>query len=206
MAISVAIQERVGDGESSREAVLAAARRLVEELPPRTTSVREFLGATFDAGLAWVHFPPGYGGRGADAGLQVGVEEILRGAGSVDVFQLNPMGYGMAGPTLAAHGSDELCRQLLRPLYTCEDIWCQLFSEPGAGSDLACHPGGTRRGLLGRHRPEGLDQPGSRRPPGSAASAHRPARAQAQGIDLLRARHARAGRAGAAVAPAERRG
>src|SRR6202034_3412691 len=137
MAISVAIQERVGDGESSREAVLAAARRLVEELPPRTTSVREFLGATFDAGLAWVHFPPGYGRRGADAGLQVGVEEILRGAGSVDVFQLTPMGYGMAGPTLAAHGSDELCRQLLRPLYTCEDIWCQLFSEPGAGSDLA---------------------------------------------------------------------
>jgi alkylation response protein AidB-like acyl-CoA dehydrogenase len=47
------------------------------------------------------------------------------------------MGYGMAGPTLMAHASEELKRRLLRPLYVCEEIWCQLFSEPGAGSDLA---------------------------------------------------------------------
>jgi alkylation response protein AidB-like acyl-CoA dehydrogenase len=47
------------------------------------------------------------------------------------------MGYGMAAPTLVAHGSVELQRKLLRPLYICDEIWCQLFSEPGAGSDLA---------------------------------------------------------------------
>ena len=52
-------------------------------------------------------------------------------------FDLNPMGYGMAGPTMMAHGSPEVIAELLRPLYVCDEIWCQLFSEPGAGSDLA---------------------------------------------------------------------
>src|SRR4051812_6244165 len=47
------------------------------------------------------------------------------------------MGYGMAGPTVMAHASRELAAELLRADYVCDDIWCQLFSEPGAGSDLA---------------------------------------------------------------------
>ena len=51
---------------------------------------------------------------------------------------LNPMGYGMAAPTVREHAqTDEVKRRLLRRLATTEDIWCQLFSEPGAGSDLA---------------------------------------------------------------------
>ena len=47
------------------------------------------------------------------------------------------MGVGMAGPTLVAFGTEEQQARLLRPTFTCEEIWCQMFSEPGAGSDVA---------------------------------------------------------------------
>jgi alkylation response protein AidB-like acyl-CoA dehydrogenase len=47
------------------------------------------------------------------------------------------MGVGMAGPTLIAYGTEEQQDRLLRPNFTCEEIWCQMFSEPGAGSDVA---------------------------------------------------------------------
>ena len=114
-----------------------AARRLVADHPPATTPVTEFLGARFDAGLAWVHFPRGLGGLGAEPGAQGVADAIVATAGGPDPFDLNPMGYGMAAPTLLAHGSPAMHERLLRPLYTCEEIWCQLFSEPGAGSDLA---------------------------------------------------------------------
>ena len=49
----------------------------------------------------------------------------------------NPIGYGMGAPTIVTHGSDEQKQRYLRPLFTGEEIWCQLFSEPGAGSDVA---------------------------------------------------------------------
>src|SRR6185312_2022875 len=70
-------------------------------------------------------------------GLQAVADGILQGAGGPNPFWLNPMGYGMAGPTVMAHASRELAAELLRADYVCDDIWCQLFSEPGAGSDLA---------------------------------------------------------------------
>src|SRR4051794_23423005 len=49
----------------------------------------------------------------------------------------NPIGYGMGAPTVVTHGSDVQKKRYLRPIFTGEEIWCQLFSEPGAGSDLA---------------------------------------------------------------------
>jgi len=52
-------------------------------------------------------------------------------------YARNPIGYGMGAPTLVAHGSDEQRSRYLRPLFTGQEIWCQLFSEPGAGSDVA---------------------------------------------------------------------
>jgi len=98
----------------------------------------EFLGACYDAGLSWVHFHEGLGGLGTSRGLQAVADGILQGAGSPVPLGLNPMGYGMAAPTVCEHAhNDELKKFFLRPLATTEDIWCQLFSEPGAGSDLA---------------------------------------------------------------------
>ena len=97
-----------------------------------------FLRARFDAGLAWVHFPLGLGGLDAPRELQAVVDAELAAANAPDNSPHRiGIGLGMAAPTILVHGSDELRTRLLRPLWTGEQVWCQLFSEPGAGSDLA---------------------------------------------------------------------
>jgi alkylation response protein AidB-like acyl-CoA dehydrogenase len=105
---------------------------------PRTTDRLEFLRARFDAGLAWVHYPAGLGGLGAPRALQAVVDSAFAKAGAPDN---NPrrigIGLGMAAPTILRFGTDEQKKRYLRPLWTGEEVWCQLFSEPGAGSDLA---------------------------------------------------------------------
>ena len=114
------------------------ARGVVADHDPKKVPIPEFLGACYDTGLSWVHFPEGQGGLGLSRGLQAVADQVLQGAGGPVPLGLNPMGYGMAAPTIREHAqSDELKKQLLRPLATTEDIWCQLFSEPGAGSDVA---------------------------------------------------------------------
>jgi alkylation response protein AidB-like acyl-CoA dehydrogenase len=98
----------------------------------------EFLRARFDAGLAWVHYPAGLGGQGLPRSLQAAVDAEFAAAGAPDN---NParigIGLGMAAPTILAFGTQEQKERWLRPLWTGEEVWCQLFSEPGAGSDLA---------------------------------------------------------------------
>jgi alkylation response protein AidB-like acyl-CoA dehydrogenase len=97
-----------------------------------------FRGAQYDRGLAWVHFPEGKGGLGLSPKAQTVVYEELRKAPKVyDDIGVNPIGIGMAAPVLIAHGTDEMHERFLRRTFTGEDIWCQLFSEPGAGSDVA---------------------------------------------------------------------
>ena len=94
-----------------------------------------FLGAQYDLGLAWIHFPEGSGGLGADRGFQRLVHEA---AVAVDAPQPRyEIGYGMAAPTIVTVGTDDQKARWLRPLFTSEEVWCQLFSEPGAGSDVA---------------------------------------------------------------------
>ena len=103
------------------------------------------------------------------------------------------MGYGMAAPTVREHAqSEELKKFFLRPLATTEDIWCQLFSEPGAGSDLA--------GLATSAVPDGRDWIVNGQKVWTSLAhkarwglllARGPGRAQAQGADVLRPRHAR---------------
>ena len=116
----------------------ARVRALLDEHNPATTDPREFLGAQYDAGLAWVHLPHGFGGLGLPRTAQERVDAKLAAAGApVGGTVKNFIGMGMAAPTIAAFGTDEQKRKFLRPLFTGEQVYCQLFSEPGAGSDLA---------------------------------------------------------------------
>jgi len=97
-----------------------------------------FRAAQYDLGLAWVWFPVGFGGLALLPELQRRVDERVRAAGvRADALERNGFGIFLAAPTVAAHADDELKARLLRPLFTGEELWCQLFSEPGAGSDLA---------------------------------------------------------------------
>jgi alkylation response protein AidB-like acyl-CoA dehydrogenase len=111
--------------------------QLLRDAPPGSTDPVDFLLARFDAGLAWVHYPDGRGGMGADPSQQRLVARALTSAGAADPFPANPIGIGMVGPTIAHHGTDEQVEKHLRRLWSGQDVWCQLFSEPGAGSDLA---------------------------------------------------------------------
>ena len=111
--------------------------QLLDEVDPRTASFVEVRGAQYDLGLAWVHFPEGRGGLGLAPHVQRVVDDRLREAGVRSVGPREFFGLAMAGPTVVSHGSDELVDRLLRRTFTGEDVWCQLFSEPGAGSDLA---------------------------------------------------------------------
>src|SRR5271155_5017289 len=153
----------------------------------------DFLRARFDAGLAWVHYPAGLGGQGLPRDLQPAVDAAFAAAGApANRPERNGIGLGMAAPTILAYGTNEQQQRWLRPLWTGEEIWFQLFSEPGAGSDLA---GLATRAVLGA--------PG---PVGAAGRPLRPGRAQAPGPDLLRLRHDRPGRGGQAAAPDDGRG
>jgi len=96
---------------------------------------REWQAKKSDAGWACPHWPEEYGGRGATPMERIiwGQEEgPYRALGGIFVI-----GQGMAGPTLMAYATEEQKKRYLPPMARGEDIWCQLFSEPGAGSDLA---------------------------------------------------------------------
>ncbi|MEO5901489.1 MAG: acyl-CoA dehydrogenase family protein [Ilumatobacteraceae bacterium] len=115
--------------ETAIDALLAAH-------DPTTTDPTAFRRARYDAGLAWVHFDDGFGGLGVRPDLNRLVERRLRTAGAAGA---DPTSFFMAlaGPTIATWGTDEQKRRFLRPMFSGEERWCQLFSEPGAGSDFA---------------------------------------------------------------------
>src|SRR5580700_2629366 len=110
---------------------------LLADFPPKTTPAQKFLGEQFDRGLAWLHFPLGAGGLGLTPRDQQRAQSRLSAGGAPVAGVRNPIGYGMCAPTIATHGTPEQKERYLRPLFTNEEIWCQLFSEPGAGSDVA---------------------------------------------------------------------
>ncbi len=102
-----------------------------------------------EAGWVGIDWPVAYGGRGASP-LQVAIfnaEYARSGAPQL----VNRVGINLAGPTLLAHGTPEQCRRWLPRIADTEDIWCQLFSEPGAGSDLAGLRTGAQRVEGGWH-------------------------------------------------------
>ncbi|MCT9092284.1 acyl-CoA dehydrogenase family protein [Streptomyces sp. ASQP_92] len=119
-------------------ALRSRTRALLAAHPPATTEPLDFLKARFDAGLAWVHYPTGLGGLDAPRSLQAVVDAELAAAGAPDNDPRRiGIGLGMAAPTVLKYGTEEQKRRFLRPLWVGEEVWCQLFSEPGAGSDLA---------------------------------------------------------------------
>ncbi|WP_421840804.1 acyl-CoA dehydrogenase family protein [Mycobacterium sp.] len=116
----------------------ARVRALLDQHDPTTSGAQNFLGARFDAGLAWVHFPSGSGGLDLPRTYQAQVDAQLAAAGAPPAGGgRNFIGLGMAAPTIAAFGTTEQKLKFLRPLFIGQHIYCQLFSEPGAGSDLA---------------------------------------------------------------------
>ena len=110
---------------------------LLASHPPKSVSAVEFLGAQFDAGLGWINFPIGLGGLDLSPKYQREINERLGKAGAPFSQYRNPIGHGMGAPTIVTWGSEDQKQRYLRPLFTGEEIWCQLFSEPGAGSDVA---------------------------------------------------------------------
>jgi alkylation response protein AidB-like acyl-CoA dehydrogenase len=125
------------ESDSAAARVRSLVDQLLADCDPAVVSAAEFLGRQFDLGLAWVHFPEGRGGLGLEPNLQTLVDLPLAAAGASAPMWLNPIGVGMGAPTLLAYASAEQLDRLLRPLFTSEEPWCQLFSEPGAGSDVA---------------------------------------------------------------------
>jgi alkylation response protein AidB-like acyl-CoA dehydrogenase len=136
------VTDRTADADAAQPAsdearVRTLCDQLLAELPPSETDPVTFLGRQFDLGLAWVHFPEGHGGLGLSPKLQRTINETLWAAGAPHAAARNAIGHGMGAPTVVTHGSESQKRRYLRPLFTNEEIWCQLFSEPGAGSDVA---------------------------------------------------------------------
>ena len=97
--------------------------------------VRAWSRALYDAGWSGISWPSEYGGRGLSPRFQaIYLEEEARAEAPPHI---GVIGLGMAGPTIMAHGTDEQKARYLQPLLAADEIWCQGFSEPGAGSDLA---------------------------------------------------------------------
>src|SRR4051812_13442447 len=97
--------------------------------------MREWSRMLYDAGYAGLTWPKEFGGAAAPYSFQaIFYEEMARAHAPAHI---GVIGLGMAGPTIMAHGTDEQKQVHLAKILSAEEIWCQGFSEPGAGSDLA---------------------------------------------------------------------
>ena len=135
-AITVDTSTTPAPGDREAALVVDAVAELLGRHDPSSTPAQELRGYQFDHGLAWVHFERGHGGLGVRPQLQRVVDERLAAAGALPAAPASFFLH-LAGPTIATHGTDEQKRRFLRPMFTGEELWCQLFSEPGAGSDFA---------------------------------------------------------------------
>jgi alkylation response protein AidB-like acyl-CoA dehydrogenase len=113
----------------------------------RVAFYREWSRRIYEAGFVGIIWPREYGGQSGPITHQVIVLEEFARAGAPE--HITPIGLGMAGPTILTHGTEEQKARYLKPMLTGEEVWCQGFSEPGAGSDLAALS--TRAELDGDH-------------------------------------------------------
>ena len=122
-------------GEGSDEVSVLPEKTLEEELA-ELDAARSWMSLRYDAGFGWIGGPPEYGGRGLGANFQ----RLYSGLESrYETPAVTPygIGLGMVAPTILAHGTEGVKKTTLRPMYRGDIVGCQLFSEPGAGSDLA---------------------------------------------------------------------
>jgi len=106
-----------------------------EDEQASVVAARDWQRRISDAGFAGISVPREYGGRGATPALdRVWRQEVVRYEIDLGVFSV---ALGMVVPTLLVHGTEDQKRRFLPPVLRGEEVWCQLFSEPGAGSDLA---------------------------------------------------------------------
>jgi acyl-CoA dehydrogenase len=98
---------------------------------------RQWQRRRFEAGLGWITGPVEYGGRGLSTAHDLAYDAVEAAYDVPDTGVLSVIGLGMIGPTILAHAQPHVKRRYLPAMYSGETIACQLFSEPGAGSDLA---------------------------------------------------------------------
>jgi alkylation response protein AidB-like acyl-CoA dehydrogenase len=121
------------------QAFLARERIDPAELPhgldERTEVLRGWQAACYDAGFVGRAWPSEFGGGGRPAVEQIVVDQELAAAGAPEF--VNVVGLDVLGPSLLRFGTDEQRRRHIPPILSAEELWCQGFSEPEAGSDLA---------------------------------------------------------------------
>jgi alkylation response protein AidB-like acyl-CoA dehydrogenase len=137
--------ELTADQQDYRRRFRAWLDEHAQDAPPRhvlepqddaaVARLRAWQGVLADAGYVGITWPEAAGGPGGTQAEAVIVEQELDARGISGPFDF--IGIGMVGPTIMAHGSPEQQERYLRPLLRGDEFWCQLLSEPGAGSDLA---------------------------------------------------------------------
>src|SRR5688500_7043893 len=111
------------------------AARLPRSLEARMEALRAWQGRCYEAGYVGRAWPQEFGGGGGPAAEQIIIDQELAAAGAPEFA--NVVGLDVLGPSLLRFGSDEQRRRYIPPILAAEEIWCQGFSEPDAGSDLA---------------------------------------------------------------------
>lgn len=129
------VEEHHAWGEGSDQVSLLPERTLQEELAD-LDAARAWAGKRFDAGYGWITGPVAYGGRGLDRSYQR-LYDSLESRFATPPMTVYGIGLGMVAPTILAHATDEVKERYLKALWRGDIVACQLFSEPGAGSDLA---------------------------------------------------------------------
>jgi alkylation response protein AidB-like acyl-CoA dehydrogenase len=121
------------------EELRARTRALLDETHPEKTDSQTFRQAQYDHGLALVHFPEGFGGLGLSPKMNLIVrDEILKHSKVFyDIPPVAIIGIGMGMPVVNTYAPDQQTRRWLPKIWSGEEIWCQMFSEPSAGSDVA---------------------------------------------------------------------
>jgi alkylation response protein AidB-like acyl-CoA dehydrogenase len=121
--------------EHRAEAPVLRGEGAIEDEQERTDAHRAWQRKLAEGGFVGLTWPPEYGGQGKGPLEQVIFSQELNRLGLPGI--IDTIGVGMLGPTIIAHGSEDQKQRYLAPMLHADEVWCQLFSEPAAGSDLA---------------------------------------------------------------------